>query len=307
MDREPEAQVSECTGSNRPQGRPFAAWQPLFLRGVRGGAFFGLRGRWWGGVGEGDVGSRWKGVFGSYTSVMLAFIHGYIRHHSVICLCLCWCWCRDLEEERSDVRKVGHMGNFYKNLMKANVAFGGSSDTAGGTSTTAATAGENGEEEGRGGEEESHVEGESPRGGDQDQATVSKSSSAAADQDDSLTPYEKLRQEALKARTRLEQQQQQQQQQKQHEQEGPAATSTPGRPQQEGIGTASRNAVGDGAEASGRVTGSTAHDTAAGQSTGLSTDAAAAAGPVKRRNDDSSVSAARERYLARKRQQLEQI
>lgn len=31
---------------------------------------------------------------------------------------------RELEDERNDVRKVGHLGNFYKNLLTNNVAFG---------------------------------------------------------------------------------------------------------------------------------------------------------------------------------------
>ncbi|GFR52864.1 hypothetical protein Agub_g15492, partial [Astrephomene gubernaculifera] len=41
---------------------------------------------------------------------------------------------RELEEQRNDVRKVGHMGNFYANLLTKNVAFGaakpGSSDSS---------------------------------------------------------------------------------------------------------------------------------------------------------------------------------
>ncbi len=34
--------------------------------------------------------------------------------------------CREEEEQKHDVRKVGHMGNFYANLLNKNVAFGGS-------------------------------------------------------------------------------------------------------------------------------------------------------------------------------------
>jgi len=32
--------------------------------------------------------------------------------------------CREAEEEANDVRKVGHMGNFYANLLTKNVAMG---------------------------------------------------------------------------------------------------------------------------------------------------------------------------------------
>jgi len=31
---------------------------------------------------------------------------------------------REVEEEANDVRKVGHMGNFYSNLLTKNVALG---------------------------------------------------------------------------------------------------------------------------------------------------------------------------------------
>lgn len=31
---------------------------------------------------------------------------------------------RELEEQRNDVRKVGHLGNFYANLLTKNVAYG---------------------------------------------------------------------------------------------------------------------------------------------------------------------------------------
>ena len=40
--------------------------------------------------------------------------------------------CRELEDERNDVRKVGHMGNFYANLLTKNVAYGTKGGAAGG-------------------------------------------------------------------------------------------------------------------------------------------------------------------------------
>ncbi len=56
------------------------------------------------------------------------------RHHPLVihkhgCCCLLvpslFPYLRELDEERRDVRKVGHMGNFYANLLTKNVAFGG--------------------------------------------------------------------------------------------------------------------------------------------------------------------------------------
>jgi coiled-coil domain-containing protein 55 len=47
--------------------------------------------------------------------------------------------CREEEEEKHDVRKVGHMGNFYANLLTRNVAMGTAPTAPSSTSNPSST------------------------------------------------------------------------------------------------------------------------------------------------------------------------
>ncbi|KXZ48345.1 hypothetical protein GPECTOR_28g752 [Gonium pectorale] len=240
---------------------------------------------------------------------------------------------KELEEQRNDVRRVGHLGNFYANLLTKNVAYG----TAKPGAAEAAAAGDKkqsregsaegeraaergpsseregspaprrGEAGGQGGAREAQERSASPAGGAGPSAKVLAQ----------LDRYNVLRLEAERAMREKRMREQQQGQGQGGEgaeearggserdaaggssrQEGAQQPSEPSKrvaasaaPRAAGSGTGGTEAAGSGAavEPAGGV-----EPTAAGQVAG-------GAG-AKRRNDESAVLSARERYLARKQQ-----
>mmetsp|Transcript_14263 Transcript_14263/g.41560 ORF Transcript_14263/g.41560 Transcript_14263/m.41560 type:complete len:352 (-) Transcript_14263:2205-3260(-) len=174
---------------------------------------------------------------------------------------------KEEEEANMDVRKIGHMGNFYANLLTSNVAMG-----TGSTKLAATDAGVS----------DKHREGQK-NAQEKPEFSEEQLAKAAARAGVTLDKYEIMRLEAEKARRRR-----QQQQVTANEQDGGEAVP---------ITSDVHNAMPSGSGSLRNVPG------------GEEANAAEADAPVvalaagKRRNDDTSVQSARERYLARKKQQ----
>lgn len=158
------------------------------------------------------------------------------------------------------MRKIGHMGNFYANLLTKNVAMG--------TAKTEAAKPK----------AEEAVEKQVAPG--QDQPPAAK----PAPKGPPLDKYEQMRVEAERARREA----------------GGAATKA--LDAEQGGGELGQQGAGDaaGGEAQGGHTEGESAQTEAKEVL-IPEQAAPAAG--KRRNDDESIMSARERYLARKKQQ----
>ncbi|KAL4428308.1 hypothetical protein ABPG75_002397 [Micractinium tetrahymenae] len=175
---------------------------------------------------------------------------------------------KEEEEQANAVEKRGHMGDFYRNLLRSNVAFGGKPGEAAAKPRQAAqqaeqpagkaekTAAAQGEEEGE----------EEPRW-----LPLSPQHAAERGQEDELGAQQPAA-EAAAAPSAAQRQQ--------DEQQGGAAG---------GPAAVEARAAGQGSE----------H---AGGEAGAGTPAAPAAAAGQRRNQEDAVAAARERYLARKRQ-----
>ncbi len=177
--------------------------------------------------------------------------------------------CREEEEKANAVEKRGHMGDFYRNLLRSNVAFGGKPAEAKPAARQAAEqaqqpAGEG--DRGRAADESVGEEAEepqwlprSPARGREDMAGTQQPAEAAA-------PSEAAQQQQGQAaeQTQVEDALQ------------AAGAQAPGRGSDGGNSEAATGAAASPAELAAR----------AGQ----------------RRNQEDAVAAARERYLARKRQ-----
>lgn len=98
--------------------------------------------------------------------------------------------CREEAEAKADVRKVGHMGNFYANLLSKNVAYGGA---------TASAAGAAGAEGGAAGSSRT-AEQESAAAAAAAEREKDKAAAEKAAQLEKLDTYERLRLEAELAR-----------------------------------------------------------------------------------------------------------
>ncbi|KAG2482546.1 hypothetical protein HYH03_018537 [Edaphochlamys debaryana] len=231
---------------------------------------------------------------------------------------------REAEEAKQDVRKVGHMGNFYANLLTKNVAYGTAKTEEGEKPPSQERDDEAEERGGRG----SRSPGPGPGS---KEAAKDRSASPAADDApgpsakvlSQLDRYDILRLEAEKA-LRAKKGREQEQGARSGSEDPDAGAGGGGREEQErGPGQGERAGPRREEERKGGRSGSAlpTEDAARGaQAEGRAAPAAAPgqagaaaealgaggdAGPGgKRRNDDQSVMSARERYLARKQQKL---
>ncbi|KAG1670288.1 hypothetical protein FOA52_003638 [Chlamydomonas sp. UWO 241] len=214
---------------------------------------------------------------------------------------------KEEEESKYDVRSVGHMGNFYANLLTSNVAFGtGDATKASGSAKAEAAANEEAATKEREAAAASTKDaaGGGAKGGAKEEAGESGSESEEAREEEefgeealkkaaakvgvTLDKYELMRLEADKARRRRA--------------ERAAAAGADGAAAAEaaGGGDTGGSAAAGAAGASGDGGG------ASGVGAGEEQPAAAAAAAAgKRRNDETTLQSARERYLARKKQQTE--
>ena len=181
--------------------------------------------------------------------------------------------CRKAEEEANAVEKRGHMGDFYRNLLRSNVAFGSKAAADGKEAEKAAAA--------------------AAAGGEQRQPGPGGAAAAAQQEGQgqrrAVEPGQAQREqeEAMAAEAA-----------KQRAQRGaaPAAAAPAAEQQQQQAGPP---VVPAGAAASGSAA---AEEGVPPAGAGAAEETAPATEAVQRRNKDDAVAAARERYLARKRQ-----
>ncbi|GIM15521.1 hypothetical protein Vretimale_18292 [Volvox reticuliferus] len=245
---------------------------------------------------------------------------------------------KELEEQRNDVRKVGHMGNFYANLLTKNVAYGAAKPQEDITKdkepvATSASECNSFARPSRAGTKGSSASPPPESGGGSDAAvkgatTTGPSAKVLAQ----LDRYDMLRLEAEKVlrERKLVQEHHGQQEQRHEEQKGkreedPDPESAPRRGEQDarsaceppevrrsrqdaketlgqGCDDIRPSSSGNGIETPDESKGLVAADEVVGAA-GFPKMAGEAPGPGgKRRNDDMAVQSARERYLARKQQ-----
>jgi coiled-coil domain-containing protein 55 len=172
---------------------------------------------------------------------------------------------QELKEQQQAAHKVGHMGNFYANLLHSNVAFGGRPQQS--AAAAAAAAG---------------GDGQGPAAGAAKPAAAASSKAPAS----KAEPEDRLERMRLEVARKL-------QQLPQAPAAAPAAAgaqASPPRQQQQGEEGGSGAAAEPGAEQQQQ------------QQQQLEATAAAAGAAGKKRTSEEAANAARERFLARKRQ-----
>ncbi|GLC36802.1 hypothetical protein PLESTB_000781500 [Pleodorina starrii] len=250
---------------------------------------------------------------------------------------------RELEEQKNDVRKVGHMGNFYANLLTKNVAYGTAKHEEVDKKKAAAAAGAKSvgadeDAEGQRSDPEALASSSPPAGGGGSSAAAAKGAAAQGPSAKALAQldrYDVLRLEAekaLRSRKLAEQQQHGLEKRQQQGEEGGVEEPGAGPGPRPGGGAqdsevAEEEALGrqrqasDGRDSAPPVSSSSIRRGTAQRETGGEGQAAevaataagapgglAGAAPTgaavggKRRNDETAVQSARERYLARKQQ-----
>ncbi|KAG2427194.1 hypothetical protein HXX76_010912 [Chlamydomonas incerta] len=218
---------------------------------------------------------------------------------------------KEAEEAAADVRKVGHLGNFYANLLTKNVAYGGKGEDqdrdkerdkarrSGSPSPGPGPGGDDGEDGERGG----GARGD-PRSQDRSASPSAAAPGGAHKVLAGLDAYDRLRLEAERRRREGSGQPLGEEAGEAGQARGEGEDEGAARRREEAVSGAGAGAgAGAGREGSGAEQRPGPDGGGSGGAEQPGGGAGAGAGAVgKRRNDDSSVQSARERYLARKQQ-----